>query len=133
MPSHALAATQGRMSSQSSVDGANAVQMVERAAELIKEYERRFVAIEADARSFIERVEKERAALKSRIHSLQINLAESEMHARSLENALQRSNTEVVESQFEIRSLKNGLQNAAKELAQSSAYFQRIQEKLGNV
>ncbi|BDA86352.1 hypothetical protein Sa4125_38940 [Aureimonas sp. SA4125] len=133
VPSRAVAANQDRMSSQPSVCGAKAVQMVEQAAELIKEYERKFVAIEADARCFIERVEMQRATLKSHVHSLQISLAESEMRARSLENALQRSNTEIVELQFEIRTLKRGLEHAAKELTQSSSYFQRIQEKLGSI
>ena len=112
------------------IDGARALHMVEQAAELIKDYERKFQVIEADARSYVRRVDKERSDLNAQLEALQMRLDESEMHARSIEQALQQSLVEVAEARLERKALEARLEVAVAEVHSSSAYFQSIQEKL---
>jgi chromosome segregation ATPase len=114
-------------------DGENALRMVEQAAELIKEYERRFLKIEADARSFMSRIERERAALSEKVETLQEKLEESEIINQSLEGALQRSKSELHEARTKIKTLESRFNDAVSELFESSSYFQVIQDKLGGL
>jgi chromosome segregation ATPase len=132
-PSMALAAINGGAIPRTGVDGESALRMVEQAAELIKEYERRFVNIEADARSFMSRIERDRVALTTKVEELQDKLEESETNARSLEGALRLSKLELDEARLKIKMLENRFNEAVSELFQSSSYFQIIQDKLGGL
>lgn len=131
--STALVAVPGRTGRQHRVDGAKALQLVEKAAELIRDYEQRFLVIEADARSFVRRVDQERSALNARIEALQIRLAESEAQVRATENALQKSIGEALEARRVSQTLQGRLEDAVAEIVHSSAYFHSIQERLSGL
>jgi hypothetical protein len=132
-PVMALVTIPGSPIPRTGVDGETALRMVEQAAELIKEYERRFVKIEADARSFMSRIERDRMALSSRMADLQERLEESETVNRSLEGALRQSKLELHEARLVNKTLESRVNEAVSELFQSSSYFQIIQDKLGGL
>lgn len=114
-------------------DWPGALQLVERAAGIIQDYEKKFVAIEQDARTFIQRVNEEQLRYTRRISSLEDQLAEVEKRATEAEAALKTAKLAMWEVRIENRDYQKRLAEAEAEIRNSSSYIKRVEDLLGGL
>lgn len=114
-------------------DWPSALRLVERAAGIIRDYEKKFVAIEQDARTFIQRVNEEQLRYARTIASLEQQLAETEKRAGDAEAALKTAKLSIWEVRIENRDYQKRLAEAETELRNSSSYIQKVEDLLGGL
>ncbi|KQT60553.1 hypothetical protein ASG54_10495 [Aureimonas sp. Leaf460] len=114
-------------------DWPTALRLVERAAGIIQDYEKKFVAIEQDARTFIQRVNEEQLRYTRCIATLEQQLAEAEKRAAEAEAALKTAKVTIWETRIENRDYQKRLAEAEAELRNSSSYIQKVEDLLGGL
>ena len=110
-----------------------AINLVERAAATIKEYEQKFKDVEADARAFMKRVDEEQSRLHAYIASLETTVAKLEERAQETDAALHDVKIEAWEAKLKLRSAETRAQEAEAEIQRSNAYVRRVEELLREV
>ena len=112
------------------VDWTVAVQLVERAAARIRSYERKFKAIEVDARAFIGRVDAEQKRLNDHIAMLEAELKQAADRALETESELKALKLETWEAKLARRSTEKKLSDAETEIRTSQKYLGQIEDIL---
>ena len=114
-------------------DWAAALNKVEKAADTIQEYQRKFVTIEKEAKSYFERVGDERRICHERIEILEAKLVEAENRAVRAEAEARASKLTQWQLRNDNRDCLKRCEQAELELRRSSAYIKRIEELLNGV
>lgn len=104
-----------------------AIRLVEAAAARIKAYERKFKAIELDARAFIDRVDAEQRRMSSHIKALEADLRKAEDRALVAEAEVQAMKLETWETRISHRSVERKLSEAEMEVRTSQKYLGQIE------
>lgn len=104
-----------------------AIKLVESAAAKIKAYERKFKAIEQDARAFMDRVDCEHQRLNAHIAALEEDLRKAENRALSAEAEAQAMKLETWEAKLSRRSVEKKLTDAEMEIRTSQKYLEQIE------
>ena len=132
-PRHALLLVSADDGQVAKSDWPVAIKLVESAATRIKAYERKFKAIEQDARAFMDRVDSEHQRLNAHIAALEEDLRKAENRALQAETDAQALKLETWEAKLSRRALERKLQDAEAEIRHSQKYLGQIEGLLGGL
>lgn len=111
-------------------DFQGSVRMVEQAAAVIADYERRFHDIEVDARAFISRIDEEQQRLLTYVASLEMEVAAAQERGRRAEAALEDVRLQAWEERLMRRHAETRAADAEAEVERCETYLRRVYEVL---
>lgn len=128
-PSTAIVETSEKISGG---DWPVAIRMVERAAGLIKDYEKKLRTLEEDTRAYMLRVTEEHEKKRERTLELETQLEHLEAVLTHTSEELRETRVEAAKTALKLRSAEARLAEADTEIKRGVAYVRHVERLLGN-
>jgi len=110
-----------------------AIKMVERAANLIRDYEQKLRSLEEETRAYMLRVTAEQEQSRERTRELERQLEHLESVLTHTTDELRETRLEATQTGLKLRNAESRLAEAEEELRRSAAYARQVGQLLGAI